>query len=329
MFPVNDNAQTVVNALIDKLRDLKVTVRINSPVKTVHYEDEKVISVELQTAEIIPTNAVVIAVGGKSVPQTGSTGDGYAWAGKAGHTITELYPTEVPITSDEPFIVDKRLQGLSLRGIELAVLNEKGKSITRHRWDMIFTHFGISGPAALRSSQFVVKELKKSKSNNVRMTIDLFPDKNMDVVLQELTNRLQNEPKKAIKNVLKGYLPERYLYFLLDEVGIPLDIINSHLSKEKLRQFAEKIKQFTFTANGTLSLEQAFVTGGGVSIKEIDPKTMASKFMHGLYFCGEILDIHGYTGGYNITVAFVTGHVAGQSAAQRSLTSVLTLKPFS
>ncbi|TCS81270.1 NAD(P)/FAD-dependent oxidoreductase [Tepidibacillus fermentans] len=318
MFPVNDKAQSVVNALIDKLRALKVMIKINTPVKTIHYQDGKVKSVELETGEVILTNAVVVAVGGKSVPQTGSTGDGYAWAEKAGHTITELYPTEVPITSDELFIKEKRLQGLSLRDIELSVLNEKGKTIVRHRWDMIFTHFGISGPAALRCSQFVVKELKKSKKNKVTMAIDLFPDKNMDVVHQELTNRLQSEPKKAIKNVLKGYMPERYLLFLLYEVGIPYDVTFTHLAKEKIRQLAEKIKHFTFTVNGTLPLEQAFVTGGGVSIKEIDPKTMESKLMNGLYFCGEILDIHGYTGGYNITVAFVTGYVAGQSSSEKS-----------
>ncbi|MFV9510240.1 NAD(P)/FAD-dependent oxidoreductase [Tepidibacillus sp. LV47] len=316
MFPVNDNAQSVVNALIDKLRALKVTYRTNTPVKTIHYQEGKVKSVELQTGEKIEAKAVIVAVGGKSVPKTGSTGDGYAWAEKAGHTITELYPTEVPITSDEPFIQEKRLQGLSLRDIELSVLNEKGKTVIRHRWDMIFTHFGISGPAALRCSQFVVKELKKSKKKRITMAIDLFPDKNREIVFQELTKKLQAEPKKAIKNVLKGYMPERYLLFLLDQAGIPHDITFIHLAKEKIRQFAEKIKHFTFTVNGTLPLEQAFVTGGGVSIKEIDPKTMESKLMNGLYFCGEILDIHGYTGGYNITVAFVTGHVAGKSAAK-------------
>ena len=316
MFPVNNKAQSVVDALIHKLKELHVTVRMNTAVKTLHYQEGKAESVELESGEKFPSKTIIVAVGGKSVPQTGSTGDGYAWAEKAGHTITELYPTEVPITSNEQFIKEKRLQGLSLRDIELSVLNEKGKTIIRHRLDMIFTHFGISGPAALRSSQFVVKELKKTKSDKVTVAIDLFPDKNLDQIQKEITERLQAEPKKAIKNVLKGYMPERYLLFLLEEAQIPSEITFSHLSKESLRYFAEKIKQFTFTVNGTLSIEQAFVTGGGVSIKEINPKTMESKMMNGLYFCGEILDIHGYTGGYNITVAFVTGHTAGKYAAR-------------
>jgi len=315
MFPVTDKAQSVVNVLIDRLRELKVTIKTNSPVHTIHYQEGKVNSVELKSGERVFSKAVIIAVGGKSVPQTGSTGDGYVWVEKAGHTVTELYPTEVPITSNELFIREKRLQGLSLRDIELSVLNEKGKVVVRHRLDMIFTHFGISGPAALRSSQFVVKELKKSKSHQVLMSIDLFPDKNIDLIQWEVIERLQADPKKSIKNVVKGYIPERYLLFLLDDVGIPAEMTFVHLSKEKIQQFAEKLKQFIFRVNGTLSIEQAFVTGGGISIKEVNPKTMGSKLMNGLYFCGEILDIHGYTGGYNITVAFVTGHLAGKNAA--------------
>lgn len=162
MFPVTDKAQSVVDALLDRLGQLGVKIWTNCPVKTVDYENGKVVSVKLQNGETIGTKAVVIAVGGKSVPQTGSTGDGYAWAKKAGHTITDLFPTEVPITSSEPFIKEKTLQGLSLRDISLSVLNQKGKPIITHKMDMIFTHFGISGPAVLRCSQYVVKELRKT-----------------------------------------------------------------------------------------------------------------------------------------------------------------------
>ena len=318
MFPVSDKSQSVIDALLQRISKLHIKVLTNQPVKTVHYQDGQVKSVQLKNGERYETHAVVIAVGGKSVPHTGSTGDGYAWAKKAGHTITELFPTEVPVTSDEPFIKEKKLQGLSLRSVNLSVLNQKGKSIITHKMDMIFTHFGISGPAVLRCSQFIVKELNKSSSKKVMVSLDLFPDKKEDTLYQELSGLLKEEPKKSIKNLLKGFLPERYLLFLLEVNDIDPTIQAATLSNEKLRNFVESLKRFRFSVNGTLPIEKAFVTGGGVSIKEVEPKTMASKLVHGLYFCGEILDIHGYTGGFNITSALVTGRLAGLNAGQSS-----------
>ncbi|MBB5324436.1 hypothetical protein HNQ34_001533 [Anoxybacillus tepidamans] len=317
MFPVTDNAQSVVRALLNELKRLNVHIRLNSPVADVEYENGKTAGVTLKTGEFIFAHSVVVAVGGKSVPHTGSTGDGYAWAEKAGHTVTELFATEVPITSKEPFIHKRILQGLSLRDVALSVLNQRGKTIVTHRMDMIFTHFGISGPAALRCSQFVVKELKKSPA--VVMSIDALPDQNGEEIFQRIITLMKAEPKKAIKNVLKGLLPERYLLFLLEKNGIDPQTAASTLSHEKLRAFVSGCKQFTFYVHGTLPLEKAFVTGGGVSVKEIHPKEMASKLMEGLYFCGEILDIHGYTGGYNITAALVTGRLAGINAAKYAL----------
>lgn len=199
MFPVSNNAQSVVNALLNRLKELHVTIKPNSPVEELHYEDGRVKKVILKTGETIEAKDVVIAVGGKSVPHTGSTGDGYPWAKKAGHTITDLYPTEVPLTSDETFIQERILQGLSLRDISLSVLNHKGKSIITHRMDMIFTHFGISGPAVLRCSQFVVKELKKGISKRVTMKIDALPDQNEDMLFQQMLKKVKEEPKKAAK----------------------------------------------------------------------------------------------------------------------------------
>ncbi|MFC0274506.1 NAD(P)/FAD-dependent oxidoreductase [Metabacillus herbersteinensis] len=316
MFPVTDKAQTVVDVLIQQLQKLRVDVRTNEPVKTVHYDAEKVVSVELLNGEKIDTDAVVIAVGGKSVPHTGSTGDGYAWAEKAGHTITELFPTEVPVTSNESFIQNKSLQGLSLRDVALSVLNPKGKIIKTHRMDMIFTHFGISGPAVLRCSQYVVKAMKKFSTTSIPMSIDALPDQNEEQLFQTIVKELKNDAKKAVKNVLKGLLPERYLLFLLEKNEIDPLVTYANLSSEKLRAFVKDCKQFTFSVHGTLSLDKAFVTGGGVSVKEIHPKEMSSKWKAGLYFCGEILDIHGYTGGYNITSALVTGRLAGLNAAK-------------
>ncbi|OLS35843.1 NAD(P)/FAD-dependent oxidoreductase [Bacillus sp. MRMR6] len=315
MFPVSDKAQSVVDALLTQLEKLRVKVYTNSPVANLEYKDGRVASVLLKNGTKISAKAIVIAVGGKSVPHTGSTGDGYAWAKKAGHTITELFPTEVPVTSNEPFIKNKSLQGLSLRDIELSVLNPKGKPIISHRMDMIFTHFGLSGPAVLRCSQFVVKAMKKWKLNEVTMSVDALPDKKEEEVFQEIVKLVKSDPKKSIKNTLKGFLPERYLLFILEFNGIDALVQGTMISNEKIRSFAKSCKQFLVKVNGTLPLEKAFVTGGGVSVKEIEPQTMGSKMMEGLFFCGEILDVHGYTGGYNITSALVTGRLAGGNAA--------------
>jgi predicted Rossmann fold flavoprotein len=315
MFPLSNKAQSVVDALLTQLEKLKVKIYTNSPVADVIYKAGHVSSVNLKNGTEIKAKSVVIAVGGKSVPHTGSTGDGYAWAEKAGHTITELFPTEVPVTSNEPFIKNKSLQGLSLRDIELSVLNPKGKAIISHRMDMIFTHFGLSGPAVLRCSQFVVKAMKKWKLNEATMSLDVIPDKKEEEFFQEIVKLVKSEPKKSIKNTLKGLVPERYLLFLLEQNEIdPLEQ-GATISNEKIRTFVKSCKQFLIKVNGTLPLEKAFVTGGGVSVKEIEPQTMASKMMGGLYFCGEILDVHGYTGGYNITSALVTGRLAGTNAA--------------
>ncbi len=315
MFPVSDSAQSVVQALLRELKRLRVDIRIHTPVKDIEYKDGAVYGVRLQTGEVIQTKTVVVAAGGKSVPHTGSTGDGYAWAEKAGHTITELFPTEVPIISHEPFIQKRTLQGLSLRDIALSVLNEKGKPTVTHRMDMIFTHFGISGPAALRCSQFVVKQLKKQSS--VTMVIDALPDEKEETLFQHIVRAMKEEPKKTIKTIVKATLPlpERYVLFLLEQATIDPQTVASTLSREKVRMFVSLLKKFSFSVHGTLPLEKAFVTGGGVSVKEVHPKEMASKLMNGLYFCGEILDIHGYTGGYNITAALVTGRLAGMHAA--------------
>ncbi|WP_338777729.1 NAD(P)/FAD-dependent oxidoreductase [Metabacillus sp. FJAT-52054] len=316
MFPVSNKAQSVVDSLLEELKRLKVQIRVNEPVNQVEYENQQVKGVTLKTGEFISCDAVVTAVGGKSVPHTGSTGDGYAWAEKAGHTITDLFPTEVPVTSSEPFIKNKSLQGLALRDAALSVLNPKGKTVITHKMDMLFTHFGISGPAVLRCSQYIVKTMKKFNAQYVRVSIDALPGRKEEEIFQELVKLGKDEPKKALKNLYKGLLPERYLLFLLEQQSIDPSETYAQIPHDKLRAFAKSCKQFEFKVDGTLPLDKAFVTGGGVSVKEIHPKEMASKLMPGLYFCGEILDIHGYTGGYNITAALITGKLAGHNAAE-------------
>src|SRR5699024_743673 len=319
MFPVSDSAKTVVNGLLDELTRLEVTKKTSTRVQRVLHNDESVQAEMLETGEEIKAKKVILASGGKSVAKTGSTGDGYIWAKECGHTITELYPTEVPLTSDEAFIKKKSLQGLSLGDVALTAWTPKNKAIKTHRWDMIFTHLGISGPAALRLSQYIVKALKKYNAEYIKMTIDLFPEDNEQDLMDRLLEVSKKEPKKSLRNVWKSLVPERYLLFLLGQIDLDEKTTYHQLPKQKLRELTKLLKAFPVKINGTLSIEKAFITGGGVSLKEVKPKTMASKKMNGLYFCGEILDIHGYTGGYNITAAFVTGHTAGTDAAKHAL----------
>jgi predicted Rossmann fold flavoprotein len=313
MFPVTDKAKTVVDTLITQVKNYGVEILLNSPVDKVLYDDEQVTGVRLKDGQIFRSRSVIVAVGGKSVPHTGSTGDGYAWAEEAGHTITPLFPTEVPLTSSEYFIKNRELQGLALRDVTLSVRNEKDKAIVTHRGDVLFTHFGLSGPIALRCSQFVVKQLAKGPPT-VKLTIDFFPDKSPDEVFNETLSMAKEESKKAIINVLKGVLPERMLPLILKQAALETHITYDHIPRQEWLQFSKLLKMFPIQVNGTLSIEDAFVTGGGVNLKEIDPKTMQSKVKKGLFFCGEILDIHGYTGGYNITAAFSTGYTAGSNA---------------
>lgn len=318
MFPVSNSAKDVVNILVKQLDRYSVEKMLQSKVVTINYGEQNH-EIILENKKRIETTCVIIAVGGKSVPKTGSEGQGYPWAKKAGHTITELYPTEVPLTSNEKFIKKRTLQGLSLRDVAITALKPNGKPIKTHRWDILFTHQGLSGPAALRLSQFVVKALKKFKTNEIDVEIDCFPDYSVDRLNQELLKKAEEQPNKSIKHIWKSFLPERYLLFLLEKADIDANTTYHHLSKKHVQDFAHLMKHFRMNVNGTLSIEQAFITGGGVSLKEIIPNEMASKLMDRLYFCGEILDIHGYTGGFNITAAFSTGFVAGLNAAEKAL----------
>ncbi|HIX42363.1 NAD(P)/FAD-dependent oxidoreductase [Kurthia populi] len=318
MFPVSNRAQDVVDALLKEMARLDVEIRKQTTVAKLLMDDEKILGVRLESGEEIKANAVVVAVGGKAVPQTGSTGDGYPWAERAGHTVTDLYPTEVPLLSNETFIQSKELQGLALRDAAVSVLKKNGKAIITHQMDMLFTHFGLSGPAILRCSQFVVKELKKNGGKPVTIQIQALVDYNAESAFQLLMKQAKADPKKALKNIWKGIVPERWLLFLMQRAAISEAATGADLSNEQARHLAKELTGFEMTVYGTQPLAKAFVTGGGVSVKEIEPKTMASKKKPGLYFCGEILDIHGYTGGYNITSALVTGRIAGDSAANFS-----------
>lgn len=320
MFPVSNKAQDVVDTLVTTLHQNKVEVKEESTVEKVEYTSTESFKVTLNNQKEYQSKSLIIATGGTSVPQTGSTGDGYKFATSLDHTITELFPTEVPITSAEPFIKDKRLKGLSLKDVGVSVLKKNGKKKITHQMDMIFTHFGISGPAALRCSQFVYKEQKNQKKQDIEMQIDAFPQLTTDALEQEIRGLLNAAPDKYVKNSLHGLIEERYLQFMIDCAEIDEDLTAHHISNTQINTLVALFKGFTFKVNGTLPIDKAFVTGGGVSLKEIQPKTMMSKLVPGLFLCGEVLDIHGYTGGYNITSALVTGHVAGLNAGSFSTT---------
>lgn len=315
MFPITDSSKTIVDALTKEIKDLDVSLKYQRTVKSISYQNKQVVGVVLEDGEVLEAKAVIIACGGRAAPITGSSGDGYKWAKKAGHTIERLYPTEVPILSNESFIKEGTLMGLSLRDVALSVLNKKEKEVVKHQMDVIFTHFGVSGPAALRCSMFVHQVMNKEQVDQVPMKLDVLPSLESTQVLYTLQSLQRDEGNKSVKNVLKTMIPERYAVFLLDQLKIDLQTAIKSLHKNQLADITNSIKNFRFFVYGTQPIEKAFVTGGGVSIKEVYPKTMGSKLMEGLYFAGEILDINGYTGGFNITAAFVTGYVAGYNAA--------------
>ena len=312
MFPITDKSKTIVDALFNKILSLHVSYFPSQAVDKLLIENGAVIGLETDSESFLsPT--IILSTGGRAYPSTGSTGDGYRLARSAGHSISQLYATESALISDEPFILDKSLQGISLREIKLSVLNSKGKAIISHQHDLLFTHFGISGPAALRCSSFINQLLAKGEKM-VTVSLDQFPEKKLGSLKNELTSLSKTD--KSIKNAFSGLTQERMLLFILEKAGIDPSLSAKTLSEQQIDKIASLFKNWQITISKTLPIEKSFVTGGGVSLKEINPKSMESKQTQGLFMTGELLDINGYTGGYNITCAFVTGFVAGKHAAQ-------------
>lgn len=319
VFPVSDQAATVVKAVVDQVYSMGVDVMLDTPVSRLLADNGQISGIRLAKGQTLATHNVVIATGGCSVPKTGSTGDAYPWVQAFGHTIVEPYPTEVPLTSDERFIRERKLQGLSLRGIDISVWNEKGKRLTTEHGDLLFTHLGLSGPVALRCSHYVSTAKRKDKHARLHVTIDVFPDVTREAWLQSLLTERKEHPKRSVAKALEGVLPDRLVSFLLQQTEVPGDTQLTHLSNMQMDSLAKAVKACPVSITGTLPLEQATVTGGGVSVKEVDPKTMQSKLCRGLFFAGEVMDVHAHTGGYNITVAFSTGRLSGRSAAAQAL----------
>jgi predicted Rossmann fold flavoprotein len=321
VFPVTDQAATVVKAIVDRVYTSGVDVMLDTPVQRLLVDNGRITGVRLSRGQNLASATVVIATGGCSVPKTGSTGDAYPWAQALGHTLVPPYPTEVPLTSDEPFIVTRKLQGLSLRNVDVTVWNENKKRLTTEHGDILFTHLGISGPAALRCSHYVSTALRKKADAKLRITIDILPDRSRDEIAQSLLAARTVHPRRTLANQLNEALPDRLVTYLLHVSAVTGDTQLTHVSKQHADAVATVVKACPMRITGTLPLEQATVTGGGVRVKEIDPKTMQSKLCHGLFFAGEVMDVHAHTGGYNITVAFSTGRLAGQSAAMQAIAS--------
>lgn len=316
MFPITDKSSTIVDSLFERLLKLDVDYLPKAAVTDLITENEMIAGLKTDKGDFTGST-VVLATGGITYPSTGSTGDGYKLAKSVGHTVTKLYPTESALISEEKFIKDKTLMGISLRDVELSVLNAKGKTVVAHKMDLLFTHFGLSGPAALRCSSFVNQELAKDQEQ-VTVNLDLFPDFSEGQLKQTIQKRVKDVPNKALKNLLTELLQERLLLYVLEKSAILPDLPAKQLTEKQIDGLTQFLKNFTIQIDRTLGMEKSFVTGGGVNLKEINPKTLESKVCPGLFFAGELLDINGYTGGYNVTCAFVTGHVSGSHAAEIS-----------
>ena len=319
LFPVSDKAATVVNALVDHMLACGVAVWQDAPVKNLIVQNGRMTGARLQDGREALATAVVVATGGASVPQTGSTGDAYPWARDLGHHIVPPYPTEVPLTSDAAFIAEKRLMGLSFDAVSVTLVNSKGKRLTREDGDILFSHFGLTGPAALRVSHYVSTSQLKNPDEPLTALIDFFPDVSAEDIRRQFIRARERDGKRELKTRLADWVPERMAGFLMEQLDLNPHQELAQSSNALLDQLIGWLKRFPLPIAGTLPLAKATVTGGGVSIKDIVPSTMASKHCPGLYFAGEVMDVHAHTGGYNITVAFSTGRLAGESAAAYAL----------
>ncbi len=318
MFPVSNKAKTVLDALRREMVALDVQESYGEEV--VEIEQTKTHWNVVTRNRKIQTHALVIATGGCSVPQTGSTGDGYRFARGIGHTLVAPYPTSVPLTSEDSFITQGKLQGLAFRDCVLTLFDPKGKKVTKEQGDLLVTHFGLSGPVALRISQYVVKTMAKFPQERfLPIVVDTNPTLNQEERFAFWQSAFLSSARKAIRNILREHLPDRFGELFLSEYSLDPYLEGAQVSQKMLKQLVAWEKEWPVQVTGTLGLEKATVTGGGIHLKEIEPTTLASKITLGCYFCGEVLDLHAHTGGYNITVAFSTGYVAGRHAAEYAL----------
>ncbi|ABI69426.1 NAD(P)/FAD-dependent oxidoreductase [Syntrophomonas wolfei] len=310
VFPQSDRASDVVRVLYKNLEQLGVDVNKSQGVKALLFQDGKAIGVQTQKGKVL-ADAVIIATGGMSYPRTGSTGDGYRWAATAGHHIIEPRPGLVPLVVEESWV--RELQGLSLRNVRAIAWSSKGKKINEDFGEMLFTHFGVSGPIILSMSRDIGEELLRQEK--VRLVLDLKPALNEETLDQRLQRDLALYSRRQFRNSLDDLLPRKLIPLMVRLSGIDPQKESNQVSRQERKNLLQLLKEFELTVLATRPIDEAIVTAGGVDVKEVDPRTMQSRLVKALFFAGEILDIDGYTGGFNLQAAFSTGYLAGKNAA--------------
>ena len=306
VFPASDSALDVRNTFMKLMKHYGVDVHLEEPVKKL-LTDDGVVTGVVTDKETYHADAVVIATGGKSYPATGSTGDGYILAAQVGHKITDIRPSLVPIVTEESWVKD--LMGLSLRNVELSVV-AKNKVQAKMFGEMMFTHFGITGPIVLSLSHTVGKLMRKKNIGTIGLDINLKPALSPETLDKRLQKDFDLYSKKQLINGMKDLLPSRLIPLIIELSGIDPQKPINQISKEERQQIGYMLQHMPLTVKGLRPVEEAIVTAGGISLKEFNPKTMESKLVKGLYGAGEVLDIDAFTGGYNLQAAFSTGYVA-------------------
>lgn len=314
VFPVSDHSSDIIKALKKRLDELSVAVRLDTGIcKILTQETEegvKVCGVRLFSGKEEKADAVVVATGGISYAATGSTGDGYRFAEKTGHSLTECRPSLVPLEAAETFCKD--LMGLSLKNVEI-VLTYKEKELYRELGEMLFTHFGVSGPLILSASS---RYVQKAYGQRAALSIDLKPALSLEQLDKRLIREFEGNKNKAFKNALGALFPAKLIPVMISLSGIAPEKRVNEITKEERQGFATLIKGLPLTVTGCRGFEEAVITMGGVSVRDINPSTMESKKVRGLFFAGEVLDLDALTGGFNLQIAWSTGYLAGKGAAQ-------------
>jgi predicted Rossmann fold flavoprotein len=309
VFPESDEARTIVGALKHFLHDKSVTVRLQSPVRRLLTSNGRIAGVEIESGEAYHAQTIILATGGLSYPGTGSTGDGYKMATGLGHTVVRATPALVPLETAEGFVKD--LQGLGLKNVRVKVLSG-GKTVASEFGEMLFTHFGVSGPVILTLSGDIAERLQRQEE--ICISINYKPALDSETLTRRLLREFEGAGLKSIANILKSLLPSSLIPVFLSLSGIAQDKKGNQMSRTDREKLYSLLTDFRLRVVRTRPIAEAIVTRGGVSLKEIDPHTMESKKVPGLYFCGELIDIDGTTGGYNLQAAFSTGYLAGVSA---------------
>ncbi len=307
VFPVSDKAQDVVDAMVHRLHELGVTIETEVAVRDLLLQEGRIAGVRTQSGAIYKADAVIVCVGGASYPGTGSTGDGYAMAEAVGHTIVPVRPSLVPLVTEDEWVKD--VQGLSLRNVR-GTLRVDGEKVQEMFGEMMFTHYGVTGPIILSMSR-MASEYLADDSHFVELSLNLKPALSQEKLDARVQRDFEKYQRKQLGNALVDLLPHKLIAPVLDSAFLAADKPVHQITLEERHRLVETLQDLTLVIAGTRPLAEAIVTVGGVSVKEINPKTMESKLVPGLYFAGEVTDVDAYTGGYNLQAAFSMGAAAG------------------